>query len=169
MTKVNIQLVPVEISLPKVQGTITVDPSKFPLETITALLAFGIKERLNNACGGGKYRTEADIKKRCTEIVAGMENGSICFNAGGVRGAALTIIEHACRNVWVSVKLKQGHRAADVNKLAPKWREQVRLAAIEQAKNNGGDAVAIYKRSLEFIVTEAQKALKQTVDADLVF
>jgi hypothetical protein len=169
MTKVNIQLMPVEIGLPKAQGTVTVDPSKFPPETLAALIAFGIKERLNNACGGEKYQTETAIKERCTEIVAGMEDGSIRFSMGGGRGATLTALEHACRTVWISVKLKQGHKAADVNKLAPKWREQVKLAAIEQATAKGGDADEIYKRSLDFIVTEAQKALKQTVDADLVF
>lgn len=84
-------------------GSITVSLQTASDETIDKLIAFAIKEKFNNACGG-KDKTEAIAKGECTKVKEAIESNSL--SAGRTGGGGTNTLEGFIRTKLVAIVAK---------------------------------------------------------------
>lgn len=85
-------------------GTLTVSMDNVTRETIDKLIAFAIKEKFNNACGG-KDKTEAIAKGECIKVKEAIESNSL--SAGRRSGGGTNTLEGFIRTKLVAALAAQ--------------------------------------------------------------
>jgi len=134
--------VPAEIAIayPKLsEGSFRFKPESVHASLWGDLLAFAIKERVNNATGDKEKFPATDetaIKQACADVLKAIYDGSARFGGGG-GGAKISQYERFCREEFAAMLVAKGSKQADAVKAASTWKASIAARIAEKAATIG--------------------------------
>lgn len=112
----------IAVVISKVEETWEVDFESLPEVSQRGIVAYGLKQLLND-CGGGKDVTAGEKKAESLKRLDALKEGTYRFGAGG--GAGLNPVEVEARRIVAEALVKKGLAKGEASKAAIAWREVV--------------------------------------------